>query len=340
MHMPKLNLPDFAALPRYFRTTLAPEAYHGSVLRPPFFEGWYFKAVTRAQERAFVFIPGVYHAVDPARSHSFVQVMDGRSGTAEYISYPLEEFAAAEGELDVRVGPNHFTRAGISLDIPGLASGALRHQDITPWPVTLTHPGIMGPFAWVPRMECYHGVVSLDHGLLGRLELGGQPVDFDGGRGYIEKDWGRSFPQAWVWFQSNHFRTPGVCITASVAIIPWMGSSFNGFIAGLLHDGRLLTFATYNRSRIEHLEITDRVVVWVLRGGGYRLEIAAERAEGGILRAPTTIEMDRRIAETLNSRVEVRLLELRGGRSRLVFHDTGASAGLEAVGDMQRLVHP
>ena len=335
----KTNRPAlFGALPAYIRTTMTPEAYHGRGKRPPFFEGWYYKVVDRDQSHAFTFIPGVYLAAEAQRSHAFVQVMDGRSGTSEYITYPVEAFEAQDGVLDIRVGPNHFTRHGFSLDIPGVARGSMQHIEPTPWPVSLPRPGIMGPFAWIPRMECYHGIVSLDHGLRGALEISGKPVNFDGGRGYVEKDWGRSFPQAWVWLQTNHFSAPGTCLTASVAIIPWMGSAFNGFIVGLLHAGKLHTFATYNGARIEHLDISDRVVVWVLRGGGYRLELAAERAEGGILRAPTTIEMDRRIAETLNSRVEVRLLALRGGREHLVFQDTGGAAGLEAVGDLRRLM--
>ena len=328
----------FGALPATIRSIMTPEAYHGRGKRPPFFEGWYYKVVDRDQAHAFTFIPGVYLAADAQRSHAFVQVMDGRRGTSEYISYPVEEFQAVDGVLDVRVGPNHFTRHDFTLDIPGVARGSVRHIEPTPWPVSLLRPGIMGPFAWIPRMECYHGIVSLDHGLHGELEIDGKPVSFDGGRGYIEKDWGRSFPQAWVWFQTNHFSTPGTCLTASVAIIPWMGSAFNGFIVGLLHAGKLHIFATYNGARIERLDITDSMVRWVMRRGGYRLELTAERAEGGILRAPTTIEMDRRIAETLNSRVEVRLLALRGGREQLVFQDTGATAGLEAVGDMQRLM--
>lgn len=29
-------------------------------------------------------------------------------------------------------------------------------------------------------------------------------MDFSGGRGYIEKDWGQSFPAAWVWLQINY----------------------------------------------------------------------------------------------------------------------------------------
>ncbi len=330
----------YRLLPSGIRSILTPAAYHGANARPPFFEGWYYKAVTADQSRAMIFIPGVYLARDPARSHAFVQVMDGRSGESEYIPYPVETFQAADGVLDIRVGPNHFTPYEMTLDLPGAkrARGRLRHVGILPWPASVLKPGIMGPFAWAPRMECYHGVVSLYHELEGALELDGETVDFTGGRGYIEKDWGQAFPQAWVWMQTNHFATPRTCLTASVAIIPWLRSAFNGFIVGLLHAGKLHTFATYNRAQIESLEITDNVVVWVLRRGSLRLELAAERAGGGILMAPTTLEMDRRIAETLNARVEVRLLDVRGGRSRLLLHDTGLTAGLEAVGDMQRLI--
>jgi succinate dehydrogenase/fumarate reductase flavoprotein subunit len=48
--------------------------------------------------------------------------------------------------------------------------------------------GTMGWYAFVPAMECYHGVLSFDHLLEGGLELNGQYIDYTGGRGYIEKD--------------------------------------------------------------------------------------------------------------------------------------------------------
>jgi len=71
--------------------------------------------------------------------------------------------------------------------------GSLCFSCINPWPVTLLSPGVMGWYAWVPFMECYHGVVSLDHTIEGILhvDVDGTAVDFGGGRGYTEKDWGR-----------------------------------------------------------------------------------------------------------------------------------------------------
>ena len=70
-----------------------------------------------------------------------------------------------------------------------------------------------------------HGVLGFDHAIQGVLAIDDQAVDFSGGRGYIEKDWGQSFPEAWVWFQTNHFERAGVYLTASVANIPWMGNA-------------------------------------------------------------------------------------------------------------------
>jgi tocopherol cyclase len=321
--------------------TLRPAAYHGHGKKPPFFEGWYFKVVDASERWRYAIIPGVFLGADSSKSHSFVQVLDGATGQATYHPYPLGDFRAAADSFDIQVGPNHFTAEQLSVEIEDQQRslrGELRCAPVTPWPVTLTSPGIMGWYAWMPFMECYHGVVSLDHGLEGTLVVDGQAIDFAGGRGYTEKDWGQAFPAAWVWLQTNHFAEPGTSLTASVAIIPWIRRSFPGFIAGLWHGGRLYRFATYTGARLEHLSITDEQVSWVVSDRHYRLEMTATRAAGGSLRAPSTVEMGRRIAETLNATVDVRLHEIAGSTSRLIFSGAGRHAALEAGGDLDRLL--
>ena len=108
------------------------------------------------------------------------------------------------------------------------------------------------------------------------------------GRGYIEKDWGQSFPSAWVWFQSNHFETPGTSLTASVAVIPFLGGAFRGFIVGLWHERRLYRFATYTGAEIETLDIQPDHVRWVIVDKEHRLELIARRAPGAAILGPTT----------------------------------------------------
>jgi hypothetical protein len=262
-----------------------PAWYHGHDKRPPFFEGWYFKLVDASGARRYAIIPGIFKSDDPARRHAFVQVLNGTSGEAVYHRFPFESFRAARDRFEVTIGACRFRDGAIALQLDGAGQklyGEVHFEGLTPWPVTFVSPGIMGPFAWLPDLETYHGVLGLDHGLRGTFVVNGQVIDWDGGRGYIEKDWGASFPAAWIWMQSNHFEQPQTSLTASVAIIPWRGLSFRGMIVGLWHKGRLYRFATYTGARIERLALDGEQVHWVLRGRiagrPHRLEIRAWRA--------------------------------------------------------------
>jgi hypothetical protein len=317
------------------RAILNPGTYHGNHQKPPFFEGWYYKLVSADEKNKIAIIPGVILGKD---EHAFVQVIDGSDGKTEYFTFPFDQFQADFPHFRLRIGENQFDSSHLAVNIEqpeGQLVGEISFGSLIPWPVTPFAPGVMGWFAWVPKMECYHGVLSFDHSLQGTITLNGKEMDFSGGRGYIEKDWGKSFPSAWVWFQSNHFKKASACITASVAIIPWVGNSFKGFIVGFWLDGELYRFTTYRNSKIESLEITDSHVVWVLRNRTHRLRINARRDQGGLLRGPTPLDMGARVMETLSASIDVRLETLQGD---VVFEGTGENAGLEVVGDLQRLL--
>jgi hypothetical protein len=312
--------------------------FHGHGLRYNFFEGWYFKFADAPERRVWAVIPGIFLASSSQseqESHSFVQIADGQSGVTHYHRYPLHEFRASPTAFDVRIGLNHFRSDFLSLDIDRpeqSISGTLHFNGMIPWPVTFTSPGIMGWYTFVPFMECYHGVLSLDHKVVGHLKLEGRDVDFTGGRGYIEKDWGQSFPRGWVWMQTNHFAKPGTSLTASVGRIPWLGSAFRGFIIGLWHDGRLYRFATYTGANLVMLKITDTRVRMQVQDARYLLEIEAMRSKGGLLHVPLREGMLKRLSHSLTAKVFVRLSQR--SPSRAIFSGTGRHAGLEIAGEI------
>jgi tocopherol cyclase len=319
------------------RSTLHPEGFHGDQVREGFFEGWYVKLVSADRQHRWAVIPGVFLGPD-GDGECFVQVLDGSTGASTYVRYDRDAFSARPDALDITVGPNRFTATGVDLDLPeaGLAGSVRFAGPLDPWPVQPWSPGIMGWYAWVPFMECYHGVLSFDHGLTGTLTHDGARLAFDGGRGYIEKDWGQAFPAGYVWMQTNHFARPGVSLTASVALIPWLRGEFRGFIVGVRLDGRLYRFATYTRARTTDLSIDDEHVRWTLQArDGVTLHLVAERQRGGLLHAPIRTEMHRRVEETLDARVHVRL---RAADGQVLLDDTGECAGLEVHGDLDRLL--
>ena len=311
-----------------------PEQFQGRGKIRRYFEGWYFKIVNASESEAFAVIPGI--AIDElGHKQAFIQVLDGKRQTAIYHKFDFGNFLADENIFKISIGNNTFTQNYIELDLPGI-SGRLEFSSLVPWPKPWYSPGIMGPYAFVPFLECYHGIVSMDHAINGQLKVSDHSVDFSGGRGYTEKDWGRSFPSAYVWMQSNHFSLPGISVKASVAKIPWLRSSFIGFIAGIwLHD-RLIRFTTYNGSTLKRLQIDPLHVEIILENKQYHLSILACRETATSLASPIQGMMEGRIEESMTSTLEIILTDRT--TNKVLLQDKGRNTGLEVAGKIGEIV--
>jgi tocopherol cyclase len=316
-------------------TRYHPEIFQGNLQNNNYFEGWYFKQVTADFTGVLSVIPGVSLASD---RHAFIQVINGITGATNYIEYPLTAFEADPKKLIIRIGDSSFTAGGIDLriDEPGLRlNGKLEFRHPVTWPRRLWAPGIMGWYSFVPRMECYHAVVSLDHSITGRLDYQGEQMNFDQGRGYIEKDWGTSMPESWIWLHANTFENPGTSVMLSIAKIPWRKSFFTGFIAFVLHEKRIYRFATYNNSRIGEFSLHGQDLEVTLENRNFSLMIRAHQKTAGKLKAPVKGLMERYIKESVDSDVDIRLLNRSGST---IFAGKARRSGLELVGRPENLL--
>jgi len=324
------------------RSVWTPGAYHGFGKTKNYFEGWYYKSVSADESRSLTVIPGISLPSDPSGAHAFVMVAEPGADRPRYISYPSADFRAVRGRFEVGIGPNLFTSDGFELDLsggPGSVKGRLSFSGIHPWPVRAFSPGAMGWYAFVPTMECFHAVLSFDHRIRGAVAIKGAGLDFTGGRGYLEKDWGVSMPSSWIWLQSNHFDEEGVSLFGSIAKIPWRRKYFTGFIFGFLRHGRVHRLATYTGARITDLSVEAESIRIAVEGRGRRLEIEALRSAGVELPAPALGDMTSKVQESLRSRLEVRFASGKPGSSgEPDFAGTGRNAGLEFVGDIDELV--
>jgi len=325
---------------RSIRKKLHPAWFQGCTGIRGYFEGWYYKLVSKDGTRLLAVIPGVYLSDTPGQSHCFIQVFNGKTNETSYTQYPLKEFSAESKDFNITIADSRFTQDHMSLHVKKndvMLSGELEFSGQVEWPRTLLSPGIMGWYTWAPRMECYHGVISLDHSINGSIDINGETADFSEGRGYIEKDWGRSFPKAWLWFQTNHFYDQGTGFMGSAAVIPWMGTSFTGVIFGLYHKGRLYRFTTYLGARLTDLTVESGSVTCIIKQKPYILHVKAARAAGGYLKAPALNGMTHIISESMQSEIEVKVEEQTGNSTRIVFHGKGVYAGFEMAGDTDLL---
>lgn len=312
------------------RAVWHPERYHGWGRTRNYFEGWYYKLVDPTEQYALAFIPGISYDAR-GEGHAFVQVLEGKALRTHYIDFPTAQFRPAADRFDVRVGESRFHAAGLDLALPGF-SGTLSFDKRHPWTRQLGAPGIMGWYGFVPFMECYHDVISLHHRLRGTLRIHGTEVDFTGGIGYLEKDWGRRFPSSWVWLQTNHFdHAEPISVMASVARIPWLGQHFIGHIVGFWFGGELHRFATYTGSKFDLNLDTDRFTL-TFRSGRKRLVLRARVAAGGTLVSPNQEGMHGKINESMQSEVAVAFYV----NDELRFSGTGRNAGLEVSAEAAR----
>ncbi len=320
----------------YLRGIQHPEGFHGNGKTRNYFGVWYFKIVSADKSQKWAVIPGIFRGLGgSSRDEAFVQVLDGSTGRSWYHVYPVEDFHASETAFDVKVGDNHFSSKKVTLNLPQLKGELNITTDFKPWPVTLSSPGIMGWYGLVPFMECFHGIVSFSHQLQGQLEVEGKSQSFSGGKGYIEKDWGRNFPSGYIWLYSNHLKNfEDASLIGSAAIIPWLGKPFRGFILGLHHGGHLYSWTTYNKSKEELLTVDDSHVTWRVSGPSGTLGLKAERKRGGLLHAPLREAMHQRVEETLDGVVEVKHTK----DGQVLLESTATTSGMEVFGDIERLL--
>lgn len=304
----------------------------GEKKRKSYFEGWYFKCISRDRRNAVALIPGM--AISPdGRKHSFVQVINAVTGKTDYYDFPYDCFHAAKDCFEADICGNRFGSGGLLVDIsrPGVGEvkGELVFSDIRPYPVSALHPGIMGPLSFVSNMECNHVIIHLSHRISGQLSIDGEILDFNDGVGYIEKDYGRSFPSQYVWIQAGHFDGADASFVFSRARIPFFGGEFPGFFAYLSDFSETVArFASYNGSRLSSWTVDKDAGTCngVLKGPSGVLEFSAEMSGGGKLRAPVEGLMDREIIESIGACVTVRLTDRKG---RLLFEGKSGEAGME-----------
>lgn len=313
-----------------------PILFQGNLKKKPYFEGWYFKQVSADERQIVSLIPGI--SLNKAESHSFVQYIvvlldenQQKVTKTGYVNYPIEAFTYQDQPFQIKIGPNVFTESGVAVQLKDEQieiEGSLDFGPLYPIEKSVFSPNIMGAFAYLPKMECSHGVISMNHDVTGSLLINGQQIKLTGGKGYIEKDWGSAFPREYVWIQSNHFQNPTTSVFFSEAHIPFLGSSFEGFICNVVTDGKEYRFATYQRDTCKLEKIDANTVKVRLESKEARLILEASIVQQGELKAPTTKGMHKTIKEGLSGKLHI---QLDVKKEKRTYTDTSASAGIEIV---------
>lgn len=306
------------------------ELFQGKNRKNNYFEGWYFKY--SKEDYTISFIPSI--SILENEKKAFIQVIT--NSLSKKIEFEFSEFEYSDFPFYIKIGENYFSKEKIKISIKEedfKIEGEIYNIDHTPIDTSKYMPDIMGPFAYCNFLECYHGIISLHHKLDGKLYLrindNESILDFDNGIGYIEKDWGISFPKTYLWCQANNFKEEKTCLFFSVADIPFKNITFKGFICVFMLNGKQYRFATYNASKIKDIVFCDKEnrIKIIIKKSNIKLEITIFSSQFHDLSAPNLGKMKREVYESVSSKIQVRLLK----NDKLIYEGSSNNAGLEIV---------
>lgn len=305
---------------------LKPEIFQGKnkiKKNKHYFEGWYFKLVSKELD-SIAFIPGI--ALSDKDSHAFIQINMGKSGESHYLTYPLDSFKYSEDKFEIFIGDNYFSENIIKLNIKELKIfGEIKFSFISQIKKSFLAPNIMGIFSYFPNMECNHGIINVNSVSNGYLKIKENLYNYNEGTAYLEKDWGISFPEKWIWTQGNNFLNKKASFVFSIAKVPFFFSSFEGFFAVLALENMEFKFTTYNFSRVKKLKIFEnRVEIEIFRGK-YKLDVEIIGEPQVNLKIPTKGEMHKNLKESIDSKIIIKLYE----NKELLFEDESLACGFE-----------
>lgn len=308
---------------------MTPELFQGKKFltkKKNYFEGWYFK--NTSNDYSISFIPGI--SINKEEQIAFIQVITKDS--SYFVEYSLDDFCFCHKPFYIKIKNNFFSKEKINIDIEDKTNnleikGCLNYSDILNIKTSLFNPNIMGPFSYIPFMECNHAIIAMNCKISGTLTFNNQIFSFDNGKGYIEKDFGTSFPKSYIWCEGNNFSTSNASFMCSVASIDFKLFNFRGTICSLIIDDKEYKFTTYNHTKLIKFDITDNFLNIELRKKNYFLSIKSESNDGFKLIAPVNGQMKKEIIENINATLAVTLRK----KDEIIFSDSSTMCGIEIV---------
>lgn len=291
-----------------------------------YFEGWYFKNTNH--KNVISFIPGIN--INRKEKKAFIQIITIDS--SYYVNYNFDDFSFHFNPFYIKIGDNYFSKDRIHIDIKDISQnltiyGDIKYRNNMNIKSNWYSPNIMGPFSYISSMECNHAILSMKSKTDGFITINNKDINFDNGVGYIEKDWGCSFPKTYIWHQANEFQKKKAAFMISIANIPFKFFHFRGLICSLIVKNKEYRFATYNNTKIKRYEVNDNLINITLKKGKYYLFIESKSNQGYKLAAPVKGKMNKDITESISSIVTVILKK----GNKTIFSDKSINCGLEIV---------
>lgn len=258
-----------------------------------YFEGWYIKLLNGTETIAL--IVSCHRTTDGAQK-VMLQIL------TEDNSYQID-FSEKEcyfGNRFLRIGENVISIKGMHLHIVTERVTLIGNVKFSEWNVPQFD--VMGPFAKVKCMPCFHTVHSIYHEVDGTLRLNGRVLTYKPGTCYIEGDRGCDFPRKYLWTQYTWEKHS---LMFAIAELTMWKKTFLGCVGVLYADGKMMRIATYLGAKVIYADRHTQIV----RQGKWLVIVERNGGAGQLLKAPVNGMLVRNVTESVTAQVHYRIFE-------------------------------
>lgn len=278
-----------------------PNSIRGTFERNKFFEGWFQKVYSKAHKASFILIYG-YATHNSDDEFGFLQILIPNQ-TPEIVYFPKNEVACDIEKHIFRMGKNLLTTELIRIEINGLSIDLNMNNTQT----FRTFKNSMGYTYFIPNLPCYHSVLNSAQSVSGEIKHQGQCYTFDHEMGYLEKNWGTTFPESYFWVHAIDPNNPAISLLFSRAKIVWLGKTYIKHVGYLCFAGQQIELRALKNVTVSNSSISPENRSIQIRSAAAQLDLALEFGREVQFKGPKDGALSRMIAHQTDAKVEVSL---------------------------------
>jgi hypothetical protein len=297
-----------------------PNSIRGNFERNKYFEGWFQKIYSKEHNASFILIYG-YATNNSDDTFGFSQVLIPNQ-TPEIIYFPKNEVSCNIEQHIFRMGNNLLTTELIRIDIHGLRID-LNLKNTQPF---RSFKNSMGYTYFIPHLPCYHSVLTKIQNVSGEIQHNGVRYNLNNEMGYLEKNWGTTFPESYFWVHAIDPNNPAISLLFSRAKIVWLGKTYIKHVGYLCFDGQQIELRELKNFSVCNSNIGPENRIIQIRSASAQLDLALEYGREVLFKGPKDGALSRVIRHQTDASIKVSLTyENRSHQFQMVgnFEDIG-----------------
>jgi hypothetical protein len=297
--------------------------FHFLSKKAPSFEGFYCK-VAQQDGTTLVVICG--YAKSAEKAHFFIQVSTQSANTL-YFEYPIDKLIPHTEGFSFSINGNQISSKGIVINEKNCTID-LTFTKFSKWKRTLTKPSIMGVLTYVPFVECKHDVISPYFEVSGNATIENTQLEFTDDAGYIDKNWGKSFPKKYIWGHVAGFEKENIAIQFAQGSPSWLFWNVPVHLGFLRLNDNIYTFNSWKGGKMTMINVGHKEVY--IRSRKFKIHLTFKKGSELKLKAPINGKVEDNIVESAGIETKVLIHERKlFSKDKLVINETVFNSTLE-----------